>query len=277
MDLLRVGRARRVRPPRRWRVTGLDERRGARRLPRGRARAAPGHALPARAAAARDSRPLTCAGSRGIVRADAGSAGRARPRCGAWRAPLRHRGPGRLRAGARATASASSRPGWRSSTSTDGWQPMRPASARCIAYNGEVYNHVELRASSALGDRAPRAPTPRSCCGCSSARARPRCTAATGSSRSPGGSPAERRLTLVRDRFGVRPLLLRARRATASLVFGSEAQALFASGEVAPAPDLGGLDEVFTPVGRAAAPHGLRRRARSSSRAACSSGSTAGS
>ena len=57
--------------------------------------------------------------------------------------------------------------------------------------------------------------------------------------------PERRRLTLVRDRFGVRPLhycLLD----DGSLVFGSEAKALFASGEVAPAPDLAGIDEVFT-------------------------------
>ena len=57
--------------------------------------------------------------------------------------------------------------------------------------------------------------------------------------------PEQRRLTLVRDRFGVRPLHY-ALLDDGSLVFGSEAKALFASGEVTAAPDLAGIDEVFT-------------------------------
>ena len=48
---------------------------------------------------------------------------------------------------------------------------------------------------------------------------------------SPGGSRGARRLTLVRDRFGVRPLHY-ALLGDGTLVFGSEAKALFASGEV---------------------------------------------
>jgi asparagine synthase (glutamine-hydrolysing) len=51
-------------------------------------------------------------------------------------------------------------------------------------------------------------------------------------------------ILLVRDRFGVRPLFYS--EARGDLVFASEIKALFASGEVAPAPDLRGLDEVFT-------------------------------
>ena len=54
-----------------------------------------------------------------------------------------------------------------------------------------------------------------------------------------------RRSTLIRDRFGVRPLhysLLD----DGSLIFGSEVKAIFASGEVDPAPDLRGIDDVFT-------------------------------
>jgi asparagine synthase (glutamine-hydrolysing) len=53
-----------------------------------------------------------------------------------------------------------------------------------------------------------------------------------------------RRLLLARDRFGVRPLFYSAR--GESLVFASEVKALFATGEVPAAPDLAGLDEVFT-------------------------------
>ena len=49
---------------------------------------------------------------------------------------------------------------------------------------------------------------------------------------------------LARDRFGVRPLFYAQR--NQSLYFGSEVKALFASGEVDPAPDPLGLDEVFT-------------------------------
>jgi asparagine synthase (glutamine-hydrolysing) len=49
---------------------------------------------------------------------------------------------------------------------------------------------------------------------------------------------------LARDRFGVRPLFYSEQRG--DLVFASEIKALFASGEVAPSPDLRGLDEVFT-------------------------------
>ena len=48
---------------------------------------------------------------------------------------------------------------------------------------------------------------------------------------------------LARDRFGVRPLFYA--ETPRGLVFGSEAKALFASGEVTAAPDPVGLDEVF--------------------------------
>ena len=51
-------------------------------------------------------------------------------------------------------------------------------------------------------------------------------------------------LFLARDRFGVRPLFYTVR--TGSLYFASEVKAILASGEVEAAPDLRGLDEVFT-------------------------------
>ena len=57
--------------------------------------------------------------------------------------------------------------------------------------------------------------------------------------------PGPRRLTLVRDRFGVRPLHY-ALLDDGTLVFGSEAKAIFASGELDAAPDLRGIDDVFT-------------------------------
>jgi asparagine synthase (glutamine-hydrolysing) len=49
---------------------------------------------------------------------------------------------------------------------------------------------------------------------------------------------------LARDRFGVRPLYYA--QPSGDLVFASEVKAIFASGDVAPAPDPVGLDEVFT-------------------------------
>jgi asparagine synthase (glutamine-hydrolysing) len=52
------------------------------------------------------------------------------------------------------------------------------------------------------------------------------------------------RVVLAHDRFGIRPLFYA--QPSGDLVFASEAKALFASGEVAAAPDLTGLDEVFT-------------------------------
>jgi asparagine synthase (glutamine-hydrolysing) len=51
-------------------------------------------------------------------------------------------------------------------------------------------------------------------------------------------------LILARDRFGVRPLYYA--EPNGDLVFASEAKAIFATGEVDPAPDPVGLDEVFT-------------------------------
>jgi len=51
-------------------------------------------------------------------------------------------------------------------------------------------------------------------------------------------------LFLARDRFGVRPLFYTIQHG--DLIFASEAKALFASGEVEPAPDFAGMDEVFT-------------------------------
>jgi asparagine synthase (glutamine-hydrolysing) len=51
-------------------------------------------------------------------------------------------------------------------------------------------------------------------------------------------------VVLCRDRFGVRPLFYAIR--DGDLYFGSEAKALFATGEVEPAADPLGLDEVFT-------------------------------
>ena len=128
-----------------------------------------------------------------------------------------------------------------------GWQPMQSdAGGTLIVYNGEVFNHPELRAELArdginlettsdtevvhrLLERDGLAALDK----------------LNGQFAFAWWEPGPRRLTLVRDRFGIHPLhwtLLD----DGTIVFGSEAKALFASGEVSAEPDLGGIDDVFT-------------------------------
>jgi asparagine synthase (glutamine-hydrolysing) len=128
-----------------------------------------------------------------------------------------------------------------------GWQPCEAGPGGSIlVYNGEVYNHPELR--SELEKRGEAFDT--TCDtevvlrllereGISSL------DQMNGQFAFAWWQPARRRLTLVRDRFGVRPLHY-ALLDDGSIVFGSEAKALFAAGEVAATPDLAGIDEVFT-------------------------------
>ena len=127
-----------------------------------------------------------------------------------------------------------------------GWQPLETGASTTIVYNGEVYNHPELRAElSAEGERFETE--------CDTEvvlrlLARDGLTALdrfNGQFALALWEPAARRLTLIRDRFGVRPLYF-ATPADGSIVFGSEAKAIFASGLVEPRADLRGLDEVFT-------------------------------
>lgn len=128
-----------------------------------------------------------------------------------------------------------------------GWQPYE-ASARgsILVYNGEVYNHPELRA-----ELEKRGETFATTCDTEVVLRLLERDGVSSLDRLNGQfafawwQPGLRRLTLVRDRFGVRPLHY-ALLDDGSLVFGSEAKALFASGEVTAAPDLAGIDEVFT-------------------------------
>jgi asparagine synthase (glutamine-hydrolysing) len=128
-----------------------------------------------------------------------------------------------------------------------GWQPMvsQPGGS-LLVYNGEVYNAPQLR--ERLVDAGV------SCRGRSDTEVVLQLLAnfgtraldwLNGQFAIAWWEPWRRRLTLVRDRFGVRPLYYTFRD-DGTLVFGSEAKALFASGEVSPAPDLLGVDEVFT-------------------------------
>jgi asparagine synthase (glutamine-hydrolysing) len=128
-----------------------------------------------------------------------------------------------------------------------GWQPLEAgARGSILVYNGEVYNHPELRR-----DLEARGESFATTCD-TEVVLRLLELDGIGSLDKLNGQfafawwqPDSRRLTLVRDRFGVRPLYY-SLLDDGSIVFGSEAKALFASGEVAAEPDLVGIDEVFT-------------------------------
>ena len=127
-----------------------------------------------------------------------------------------------------------------------GAQPMSNEDGRLwVVFNGEIYNHVELRRE--LESRGHRFRT--------------RCDTevivhgyeewGAGMLHRFNGQFAfalhdrhDGSVLLARDRFGVRPLFHAVR--NGDLYFGSEIKALLASGEVRGEPSLEGLDEVFT-------------------------------
>jgi asparagine synthase (glutamine-hydrolysing) len=128
-----------------------------------------------------------------------------------------------------------------------GWQPIESEPhGSVLVYNGEVYNHPELRA-----ELRRRGVTFETTCDTELVLRLLEADGLAALDRFNGQfafawwQPAQRRLTLVRDRFGVRPLYY-ALRDDGSIVFGSEAKTLFASGEVVAAPDLAGIDDIFT-------------------------------
>jgi asparagine synthase (glutamine-hydrolysing) len=128
-----------------------------------------------------------------------------------------------------------------------GWQPLRSGpGGSVLVYNGEVYNHPELRAALRAEGVAFETHSDTEVVQAVLER---KGTAGlellNGQFALAWWQPGPRRLTLVRDRFGVRPLHY-ATDERGSLFFGSEAKALFASGEVEAAPDPAGLDDVFT-------------------------------
>jgi len=128
-----------------------------------------------------------------------------------------------------------------------GWQPMRGERGTLLVYNGEVYNHPELRrelggvgfATTSDTEVMLRLLERDGLCALDRLN---------GQFAFAWWEPGARRLTLVRDRFGVRPLHWAAL-PDGGIAFASEAKALFTSGEVAAAPDLAGIDEVFTTWG----------------------------
>ncbi|HEU4702882.1 MAG TPA: asparagine synthase (glutamine-hydrolyzing) [Conexibacter sp.] len=127
-----------------------------------------------------------------------------------------------------------------------GWQPMRGERGTLLVYNGEVYNHPELRAL--LGGSFATTSDTEVVLRLLEREGVAALERLNGQFAFAWWEPAARRLTLVRDRFGVRPLHWTAL-ADGGIAFASEAKALFASGEVAAAPDLAGIDEVFATWG----------------------------
>jgi asparagine synthase (glutamine-hydrolysing) len=127
-----------------------------------------------------------------------------------------------------------------------GWQPMRGERGTLLVYNGEVYNHPELRAQ--LGGEFATTSDTEVVLRLLERDGLAALDRLNGQFALAWWEPAERRLTLVRDRFGVRPLHW-VSLPDGGIAFASEAKALFASGEVAAEPDLAGIDEVFTTWG----------------------------
>lgn len=130
-----------------------------------------------------------------------------------------------------------------------GWQPMRGVGGTgqtLLVYNGEVYNHPELRCE--LGGTFATTSDTEVVHRLLEREGLHALERLNGQFALAWWEPAARRLTLVRDRFGVRPLHWAAL-PDGGIAFASEASALFASGEVVAAPDLAGIDEVFTTWG----------------------------
>ena len=131
-----------------------------------------------------------------------------------------------------------------------GWQPLDPGpGGELLVFNGEIYNHVELREElQADGERFSTTCDTEVLAKLLLRDGLDCLERLNGQFAFAWWEPERRRLMLVRDRFGVRPLhysLLD----DGTLVFGSEAKALFASGLVRAEPDLEGLDDVFTTWG----------------------------
>lgn len=128
-----------------------------------------------------------------------------------------------------------------------GWQPLASEdNGDLLVYNGEVYNHPELRRE--LGGAFVTSSDTEVVLRLLERDGLAALHRLNGQFALGWWEPEERRLTLVRDRFGVRPLQWAAL-PDGGIAFASEAKALFASGEVAAAPDLAGIDEVFTTWG----------------------------
>lgn len=127
-----------------------------------------------------------------------------------------------------------------------GAQPLANEDGRLlVTFNGEVYNHRELRSElEARGHRFRTACDTEVLVHGWEEWGAGLLDRLNGQFAFALHDRATDELILVRDRFGVRPLFYAEQAGT--LVFGSEAKAIFASGEVEARVDPAGLDEVFT-------------------------------
>ncbi|WP_436499212.1 asparagine synthase (glutamine-hydrolyzing) [Actinokineospora sp. HUAS TT18] len=134
----------------------------------------------------------------------------------------------------------------------NGQQPMlttddRDEAVIVLAYTGEVYNHAELRLELERLGHKFRTDTDTEvvlhACGQWGSRAPERLN---GMFAFAVWDAPRRRLMLVRDRLGVKPLFYA--RHGGGVLFASEPKALFASGMVAPAVDTDGLRDFFASV-----------------------------
>lgn len=128
-----------------------------------------------------------------------------------------------------------------------GWQPMQGAHRDTVmVYNGEVFNHYELRRElEAQGERFRTTSDTEILLRLldrDGPQALHRCNGQWGIAHL---DRPTRTLTLMRDRFGVRPLHY-ALLPDGGIVFSSEVKGILASGLVEAVPDLEGMDEVFT-------------------------------
>lgn len=128
-----------------------------------------------------------------------------------------------------------------------GWQPLVTGPAGdALVFNGEIYNHPELRADlRARGESFATSSDTEVLLRLIELDGLAALSRLNGQFAFAWWQPRKRRLTLVRDRFGVRPVYW-SLAGDGTLIFGSEVKALFASGEVLPAANLEGVDEVFT-------------------------------
>ena len=127
-----------------------------------------------------------------------------------------------------------------------GQQPMTSTNGQVVVvYNGEIYNHIELRRQlESMGRRF------RTHCDTEVLLQGYEVWGEAVLDRLNGQfafaiyDERDRSIFLARDRFGVRPLFYTVQ--NASLIFGSEIKAIMASGEVSAEPDYHGLNQVCT-------------------------------
>jgi len=127
-----------------------------------------------------------------------------------------------------------------------GWQPLvAPGDGSVLVYNGEIYNHPELRSSlESAGTRFETSSDTEVLLALLGREGTAGLDRLNGQFAFAWWQPAIRRLTLARDRFGVRPLHF-SLSGGGDLTFGSEAKAIFAAGELAPRLDPLGIDQSF--------------------------------